>query len=55
MTTATATETHQHVFSPDGDFAKVVASVPKSANFEFAYDGHSFFTLRSGEFVAVAR
>ncbi len=47
--------THTTASSPFGGAVPVVASVPKSATFQFGYDGHDFFLLKIGAVVAVAR
>jgi hypothetical protein len=41
--------------SPHGGTVPVVAKVPKSAVFQFGYDGHDFYLLEIGAVVAVAR
>lgn len=42
------------VLSASGAFARLVESVPGSANFEYAWNGYEFYTLK-GEFVAVRK
>lgn len=41
--------------SPHGGTVPVVTKVPKSAEFQFRYDGHDFYLLKAGAVVAVAR
>lgn len=58
----TSPDTPTTVDSPLGGTVPVVSwgppdlcLVPKGAEFEFRYNGHDFFTLTTGELVAVAR
>lgn len=52
MTNAQTTETKTD--TPWGETVRQVAVVPKTANFECGWNGFKFYTLISGETVAVA-
>ncbi len=54
-TSPTPTTAPASAWSPLGGTVPVVASVPKSATFQFGYDGHDFYLLKIGAVVAVAR